>query len=525
MATALAEAEPMFASTQEELEQEQREQQEQPVQICKVYSNIVGKRFYNETLNDAEIVYLVREPRNPYDSNAIKVESRNHQQVGHISAASAYPNMAACLSVIADYKVQPCNAGGSLEAVSIAGQNSMYTSVCEITVVSNPAHRDAIIKHLKRCNVGFLDLKDMSVHGQFKDLRGQRNAVRIETIGTLAAAAPASSATSTPSNYQQLSQDEVLKSLDALWDLQETELDSLARTFDVNTYAAMQRKFRTQLFLHQLQGLAWMLDREVVKSKVIPPFYEEVVVQGGAVPATGAGVGKKAGAGMGGKGPSKSSGGSSSSASSSQAVRYKHSLTNHVYSERPTPVVGGIVSDTMGMGKSAMVLALILCNRSGGSADDGGDSEDVAGKRKIAEPQTPPKKVSRPMSIASYFSPSSSSSSSKTQPTNLASIGATLIVCPLSVVNSWLDEVTRHYAAVSVNGQATTDAMAAEDEETVVKVCLYHGVDRRVRVTADSLRTADIVITTYDVLAAECVATEDVGKGSESLMQSFKWWR
>ncbi len=62
--------------------------EESTEELFLVNSKIVGKRFYNEKLNDMEIIYLEREPRNPYDSQAIKALSRNKIQVGHISAGT-----------------------------------------------------------------------------------------------------------------------------------------------------------------------------------------------------------------------------------------------------------------------------------------------------------------------------------------------------------------------------------------------------------------------------------------------------
>jgi SWI/SNF-related matrix-associated actin-dependent regulator of chromatin subfamily A3 len=49
-------------------------------QLFIMTAKMVGKRHYSGAMNDKEMVYLVREPSNPYDRNAIKVESINHQQ-------------------------------------------------------------------------------------------------------------------------------------------------------------------------------------------------------------------------------------------------------------------------------------------------------------------------------------------------------------------------------------------------------------------------------------------------------------
>jgi SWI/SNF-related matrix-associated actin-dependent regulator of chromatin subfamily A3 len=498
--------------------------QEHQVQICKLYSNIVGKRFYTEPLHDGEIIYLVREPRNPYDSNAIKVESRNHQQVGHISAASAYPNMAACLSQIVDFKL-PEGAGGTLEAVSVAGAKSTYTSVCEITIVSTEANRDTIIKHLKRCNIGFMDLSSNAVYGQFNDLR-KRNSVTLESLNS---SSQKSSVPTMAENYTLVSQEEVLQSLDNMWDQQENELESLKLGFDLSRFPCMRTYFSTQLFQHQLQGLAWMLDREIVKATVLPPFYEEIVAV--SKPNSGS------------SGPTKKQGsissfllnGTAASAVPSSTLsvvtagkgsKFRHSLTNHVYNAVPDPVAGGIVADTMGMGKSAMILALIVCHRdqkSAGPAAFGSPLEEdieYLGSSSLDGPEgksSAKRKASRGRPGSSKkMAPEPSAGKPIILAAGGATTSATLIVCPLSVVSSWLDETSNHF----VNAVLLNDVNSTADKNAI-NICLYHGPNRH-NISAEMIFRADIVITTYDVIASEFSLE---GTAGGSLLQQFHWWR
>lgn len=42
------------------------ESEQEKVQLFRLTTSIVGKRYYSGRMNDGEIVYLVREPRNPY---------------------------------------------------------------------------------------------------------------------------------------------------------------------------------------------------------------------------------------------------------------------------------------------------------------------------------------------------------------------------------------------------------------------------------------------------------------------------
>ena len=46
--------------------------------------DIVGIRYYRGTVNNNEMVSLSREPHNPYDRNAVRVDNVYGIQVGHI---------------------------------------------------------------------------------------------------------------------------------------------------------------------------------------------------------------------------------------------------------------------------------------------------------------------------------------------------------------------------------------------------------------------------------------------------------
>ena len=51
--------------------------------------DIVGIRYYRGTVNNREMVSLNREPNNPYDRNAIRVDNVFRVQVGHIKRQQA----------------------------------------------------------------------------------------------------------------------------------------------------------------------------------------------------------------------------------------------------------------------------------------------------------------------------------------------------------------------------------------------------------------------------------------------------
>lgn len=59
------------------------------VLLAKGGFDIVGIRYYRGVAHPGEYVYLVREPRNPYDRNAIRVDNVHHEKIGHIKREQA----------------------------------------------------------------------------------------------------------------------------------------------------------------------------------------------------------------------------------------------------------------------------------------------------------------------------------------------------------------------------------------------------------------------------------------------------
>ena len=51
--------------------------------------NVVGLQHYSGIVSRKEQLSLVREPRNPYDGNAIRVDNQSHEQVGFVSRTQA----------------------------------------------------------------------------------------------------------------------------------------------------------------------------------------------------------------------------------------------------------------------------------------------------------------------------------------------------------------------------------------------------------------------------------------------------
>lgn len=487
-----------------ESEDEENERQNDLVQLFKIQSKIVGKRFYKEKLNDGELVYLEREPRNAYDRNAIVVQSINRQQVGHISAGSSYPNIAASLSPIMDYKLLG-GAGALTEAVSIPWGNSSFSSQCQIILVGVVEHKSTIQKHLETCKVPFMDMITSQRHLGFVDMLAgeyaslqQQNQVSVK--------------------HRALTAAETISSMDDLWISKDDETAKLH--FEESEFPALKECMLTRMFKHQLVGVGWMLDREKVKSLELPPFYEQI---------------KK---------------------------EYVHSLTKHADLIRPRSIKGGILADTMGMGKSLMLLGLIVSNPPPGrtfckttaaassssssfpsiveeeetvdlksmkipelkailskvGAKVGGNKDELI--RRIVDIGCNSKSVSVDMSTDSTVG----LQQNKLEADMLCqSRQPTLIVCPMSVLSSWQDQIATHMCEGSLN------------------VLTYHGASRKFDFDVDELSQADVVLTTYDVLSLDSGpvhhANEVESSSSSSLKMNkrkasqnsplfdIRWWR
>lgn len=452
--------------------------------LFRLQAKIVGKRFYKEILNDGELVYLVREPNNPYDRNAIKVESINHQQVGHISAASSFPNAAACLAPILDYTLdpsQPKTVGALAEAVSVEGSGTKFSSLCVITLVGLPEHHEKISQHLKNKMIPHLDLKENKCVLGYVDVNPQIKKSKNVVL-----------------EHQKMSAQEVIDSMNAIWDEQDKEVEKLS--LSAADISILQRCMKSELLHHQKVGVAWMLKRESAESQhELPPFYN-------CLPDG----------------------------------KYAHALTLHHYTQRPKNIAGGILADSMGLGKSLQLLSLILAHpppgrkfqppRTSVSLPEGTAVHIPPEKKEAAVPfkQQELSKKSKAELKALCLQmgiPHSGSKEAlichitginKMPLDHKADVPVTpcLIVCPLSVISSWQQQLALHIY------------------DGTIKMMIYHSQARNT-LNLEHVLAADIVLTTYDVLASEFQEKNDQStkeprsKKRKSLnsLWDITWWR
>ncbi|NXE12457.1 HLTF factor, partial [Lophotis ruficrista] len=201
--------------------------------------SIVGLRYYTGIVNNNEMVALQREPNNPYDKNAVKVNNVNGDQVGHIKK-----ELAAALAAIIDNKL------ALVEGVVPFGAKNAFTMPVQMSFWGREENKEAVLDQLKR-------------HG-FKlapPLKGSECGFGSKWIYERAGpsySAPVHAAV-------QLTTEQLKSEFDKLFeDLKEDD-----KTSEMEGAEAVG----TLLLPHQKQALAWMVSRE--NSNDLPPFWEE----------------------------------------------------------------------------------------------------------------------------------------------------------------------------------------------------------------------------------------------------------
>lgn len=141
---------------------------------------------------------------------------------------------------------------------------------------------------------------------------------------------------------------------------------------------------------------------------------------------------------------------------------YYSIITGQEEPTKPPQVLGGILADMMGLGKTLTILALIL------------QSQQEAEQWGIRGPMAHP-------------------DASSQNPGLLQPCKSTLLVCPLSTVLNWEEQIKAHV------------------KDGALTYYMYHGPTRTLDL--NELMEYDIVITTYSILAAEMYGR---GKGNSS---------
>ncbi|XP_056420818.1 helicase-like transcription factor isoform X2 [Hyla sarda] len=196
--------------------------------------NVVGLRYYTGVVNNNEMVALQREPGNPYDRNAVKVNNVNGEQVGHIKK-----ELAAALAQIMDRKLV------RIEGVVPYGAHNAFTMPVNLSFWGQEESKKVVLDHMKKY--------------------GYKLEPVPKNFGTSFMSQGAGSSHSPPLPAVRLTVDQLKSEFDKLFeDLKEDD-----KTQELEPAKSIQ----TVLLPHQKQALAWMASRE--NSTELPLFWEQ----------------------------------------------------------------------------------------------------------------------------------------------------------------------------------------------------------------------------------------------------------
>ncbi|OTA75280.1 hypothetical protein M434DRAFT_402689 [Hypoxylon sp. CO27-5] len=269
-------------------------------------NKIVGVRFYDGVVNPGEKVLLRRDPGNPYDKNAIRVDNVMQDQIGHIPAKVAL-------------KIAPYIDRHEvfLEGVLTGLKN---TFDCPVRLyfygTSDPSGRLELEEKLKEDKL----LKATQLKATRQEAEAQRNAaMRLKVKSTTVGLGDG--------KQQEETLQDVLRGSEAIrfrGDLSSVDIFTMDENALSNLPKAQQPEaIQSELLPYQLQGLAWMLAKE--DPQLPAPGSKDVQLW------------KRDGRGD-----------------------FFNIVSNHITKTPPKLASGGVLADDMGLGKTLQVISLIM---------------------------------------------------------------------------------------------------------------------------------------------------------------------
>ncbi|KAM9341379.1 helicase-like transcription factor [Symphorus nematophorus] len=461
---------------------------------------VVGLRYYTGVVNQGEMVGLVRQPQNPYDSNAVMVANIYGNQVGHIKR-----ELAAAMAHVMDRKL------AKVEGVVHSGTRNTFTMPVMLSFWGKEENKTAVIECMARRGYKLNTGLNKQMGASQKPYNSQ---------GAYALA-------SKKGLTIPLTAEELKNAFDNLF-------EGLMESKDGEKEAA--DAVGTPLLFHQKQALSWMCARE--NKSALPPFWEKrgelyynsltcfsakeipERVRGGiladdmglgktlttiALILTNFHKGKPLPVGKCESSPFKAktkpqmASKLEGSSSAGDGAGVSDAAAGSRCSDRPqdevicvdSPDIVKIVESDKCTSKEKMKAtkrkpskeAPVLLEDLDFAAALGGSASDTVSKKK---------------KTAKKATPTSSVESSITESAEELSARTTLIICPLSVLSNWLDQFEQHVRA-----------------NVKLNVYLYYGSDRNRSKTF--LSSQDVVITTYNVLSADF--------GNKSPLHGINWLR
>ncbi|KAI9849243.1 MAG: hypothetical protein M1837_004702 [Sclerophora amabilis] len=294
-------------------------------------TKIVGVRYYNGRATMGELVTVRREPSNPYDGNAVRIDNVRGDQVGHIPRQMA--------SKLAPYM----DSQALLVEGTLTGEKMEFDCPIALNLfgASDPVDKQNLKAQMKRDGfaVAALNRREMQQNKQkAADLK------KLTMKGTSQGAGSNQQWETGRDFIAGSSQGKVepLASIPSLDNIMEEsqrinprEVGEVAERFGTGEAALAQMEMAkepnalaVQLLPFQRQGLAWMLDKE---NPQLPAAGSGDVVQ----------LWKR---------------------STNDANWFTNIATNYSTKQEPSLASGGILADDMGLGKTIQVISLIIAD-------------------------------------------------------------------------------------------------------------------------------------------------------------------
>ncbi|EXJ83871.1 hypothetical protein A1O1_07499 [Capronia coronata CBS 617.96] len=295
-------------------------------------TKIVGCRFYDGRATVGEYVRVRREPSNPYDSNAIRIDNVLRDQIGHIGR-----QVAAKLAPLMD-------SGSLLIEGALTGPKTFYDCPIGLKLfgTSDPVAGAALCRQMQdlRLPVTLYVRAEKERKKRTQELEKQMKA-REKAAAAMQKRGNAVIDLAGPNRYSNLgmlagmgssqppeSMDQLLDGT-AMFNPRDVQdvVNRLGAGEDVLAkmpMAEQPNELATVLLPYQRQGLKWMLDHE---SPQLPKDRDDVVQ-----------MWKKAG------------------------NVYTNIATNFSFTKAPELASGGLLADDMGLGKTIQIISLIMAD-------------------------------------------------------------------------------------------------------------------------------------------------------------------